>query len=207
MANTFRGGFRFMGNLYGAAQAQVRAYPATSGRNATGGHIYIGDVVTINTSGFVEPMATGGTALGVVVGIEQLDAVPGVDTRPSGPFNPTDLNLSGRFLGPSDYGFVYVIPAMGNVFEVCNAASSTTLAMVQDTCSIVAQAVTGTAWPGTTEHTDAVAARYATDMQINTGVTTNADVRIVALGTATENDYANANTSVIIEFANPQFQA
>jgi hypothetical protein len=209
MANSFQGGFRLANSLYGTTQAQVRAYPATSGRDATGGHIYIGDVVTINTSGFVTPMATGGTAAGVVVGIEKLESAPVIGQTPSAAFNPLDLNLSGRYLAPGEHGFVYILPSQGNVFEVCNAASVTTLAMVGDTCSIVTASVSGTAWPGTTEHTDTAGTsfRYATDIQINTGVTTNADVRIVQLGTNVKNDFASANARVLVEFVNPQFQA
>jgi len=128
MANNIpRQGFKFAYNLYGKSEAQVLAFPATIGRDATGGEIFIGDAIGLLATGFVAPFVSGAACLGVCVGISP-SPTPGTaptattNMNAAPPYNPEALTQ--RSLPAGTAGWVYVIPAGGNAFTVLNVSAS-----------------------------------------------------------------------------------
>ena len=224
MANTIpRQGFKFAYNLYGKSEAQVLAFPADTNRNATAGEIFIGDAVGMLTTGFVTPFVSAGACLGVVVGIApsptptvSLNITTAMNAAP--PFNADALQQ--RSLPYNNSGWIYVIPAAGNVFTVLNTTAST-LAVLGATslaaggCSVVGTAGTAIT-AGLVHGTNFGAAGYTgnSNMAVDGTLTTNTDFRILGVsnlyvgGTNTnagQNDPAFVLNQVYGIFKTPAF--
>ena len=217
MANNIpRQGFKFAYNLYGKSEAQVLAYSAAAARG-TNGEIFIGDAVAL-TSGYVVPFISGGNCVGIVVGIAKaLDtttsqsATAAMNAAP--PYDPT--NLQQRSLATADAGWVYVIPAGGNVFTCLNIAV-TTIAQVGNV-GISVVGTTGTAIAAADAHgiiTGAAGYTGNSNMAVSTSLTTSKDVSVVGIsnifvgGTNSnggQNDPASANAQVLVLFRTPCF--
>ncbi len=120
MANADRpNGFVFAKSLTGhAPNGMIRRYEASDRSSDTTnnhGDIYVGDPVKFS-SGKVLPANSGDTVLGVAVAVGKDSA----DHGQSGPYNAD--NLEQRHLAYDEDGYVYVMPAEGNLFEVQTAA-------------------------------------------------------------------------------------
>jgi hypothetical protein len=119
MANTDRpNGLRFVKSQIGAVQPQLRRYEAadrTADSTNNHGDIYIGDPVAIS-SGKVLPANKGDTVAGVVAAVGKTTTSFG-ETQP---FNADDLGQ--RYLASGEAGYVWIVPAEGNLFEVQTAA-------------------------------------------------------------------------------------
>ena len=217
MPNSFRnGGFRLANSRVADTQSQLRVYPATNGRHATGGGIFVGDAVHLNTSGFIVPAAstasTGASVIGVVAAVTKLDAAPTNVSIPDTMANPTNLDRSGMYLAPGEFGWVWVIPAEGNTFEAVNVHTSTTVAIIGDLVSIVGT-TTGSALTATTvadgpDTAHGASPTFISTMAVNTSLTTNPDVRVLGVSYSTDSgDNTAANSRILVEFNNPQFQS
>lgn len=121
MANADRAnGFSFAKSLTGhAPNAMARKYPVTVNAERTAltdGAIYLGDAVQFGTTtgaGTILPFTSGQQCAGVVVGVGTND---GIEMGEAGPFDAE--NLEKRFLSETEAGFVWIIPAKDNLFEV-----------------------------------------------------------------------------------------
>lgn len=89
MAKTANTGFYFRKSLYGVDQPAAQTYIIDN--SAT---VKIGDLVRINTSGYLVRCATGGIPAGVLVGI--------VDQNGTGVFSPRATGVAGATLTPDD---------------------------------------------------------------------------------------------------------
>jgi hypothetical protein len=121
MANTSRpNGFSFAKSLTGhAPNAMLRRLEAADrSADATGNHgdIYIGDPVKL-VAGKVLPANSGDTVYGVAVGT---GTSTGITHGDAGNFHPESLET--RYLALDADGYVWVMPAEGNLFEVSTAA-------------------------------------------------------------------------------------
>ena len=220
MANsTARTGFKLAYNIYGKVEAQVLAYPAGNLRTGAGSEIFIGDVVSL-VSGLVVPalgIATSGATnvLGVVVGVSAMPgnvvptALNSMNAAP--PFIPENLQQRSLPIGTS--GWVYVIPAAGNVFSTINT-TATTIAQIGALAALVGTAGTLTVDTTILHGVNLGSADYTGNSThaISSGAATPGDCRIVGVynnfpGTfATgQTDPSQVNGAVLVMIRNPLF--
>jgi hypothetical protein len=220
MANsTARTGFKLAYNIFGKVEAQVLAYPAGKTRDATGGEIFIGDVVQLS-SGLATPAVGVATTtgminvLGVVVGVSPMPGNPtptalnSMNAAP--PFNPD--SLQARSLPATIAGWVYVIPAAGNVFSTVNV-SATAIAQIGANATLVGTA--GTITTASTAHgilTGVDGYTGNSTHAIDSGAATPGDIRIVGVynnfpGTpfTGQTDPSAVNGAVLVMLRNPVF--
>lgn len=190
MANPDRpNGFRPVKSLIGAPiNMMLRKYEAADrSADTTNNHgdIYVGDPVSLS-SGKVVPANSGGTILGVCVGV----GVDGSDHGDVGMFDPS--NLEKRYLGLAESGYVWVCPAEGVLFEVQTAADL--------------DLVPGSAADISTDATEAHGSRTTGLSSCELVSSVNADVHVVEDVAAPDNDTTLVNARHLVRFALTAFE-
>lgn len=187
MANTDRpNGFIPVKSQLGAPwSALIRRYEAADRSSDTTnnhGDIYIGDPVKFS-SGKLAPANSGDTVAGVVVGIENTSSA----SKPHfGMVMADPGNLGRQYLPLADSGYVYIVPAAGVLFEV-QSASDLDL-VVGDTAD--------TTLVADTAHGSQTTGRSSVELTTSS----DADVEVVQLQTAPDNDTTLANARYIVKF-------
>jgi hypothetical protein len=127
---------------------------------------------------------SGGTALGVVVGVGKDNSDTALNTDNTIRYYDPD-NLSKRYLAHDEDGYVGVVPAEGVLFQVQSSASG----LVQGAQADIA--ITGTAARGSRTTGNS-------RQEITTAV--NNDVEVVELVNAPDNDPALTEADVLVKF-------
>lgn len=131
MANSDRpNGFVPVGTISGANYTGLIdvAYSPAADRSSdttnSHGDIYIGDPISISTAGAVTPADSGescdGVAIGFGVASSQQFGADGSIANTAPPYDPA--NLTKRYLGYLEAGFVYYVPTVDVIFEVQSAS-------------------------------------------------------------------------------------
>lgn len=187
MANTDRpSGFTFAKNLFGApASGLIRKIRVASGADAD---IFVGSpLIAVDGEDGAEIGASDGDILGVAVGFGR--DVPGTHNGGwiAGPYNPA--NLENRFFDASastnTEWYIWYIPALDNLFEI-QSASDLDLE-IADTADFTAESGDTTTGRSTVELT----------------TSSNADVNVVELVEAVDNDRTLTNARYLVMFRNP----
>lgn len=185
MANADRpNGFRFAKSHLGAVQPQLRRYEAgdrSSDTTNNHGDIYIGDPVKI-TSGKVFPANKGDTVAGVVVAVGKTTTSFG-ETQG---FDPD--NLGKRYLGHAETGYVWIVPAEGNLFEVQTSADLDLVEGSSADMNIVAATAHGSRTTG--------------NSNVELGTASAVDVIVVEQDLSVDNDTSLANARHLVRFVN-----
>lgn len=190
MANPDRpNGFTPMGTTDGSPwNGRVRRYEAADrSADTTGNHgdIYVGDPVKLS-SGKVLPANSGDQVTGVVVAV-------GTDTSINeqgfGPYNAN--NLTKRYLGYAESGYVWVAPANMCIFGVQSASDLDLVVGSAADTNIAAATAHGSQTTGmsTAELTTA----------------SNNDVVVVEIPLYPDNDPTLANARYLVQFSNVDF--
>lgn len=206
--NPYLPGLRFAGTSIGGVGSNkppaikipiASAYAPTAA--GTGVNLHVGDAVTLNTTGalkiIVGSEGTQTTIWGVIDGFsEQWDATNGV-------MMPQDRYVSGTTWGTNmdRMGFAYVIPMVGNLWEVCcdDASTATTkaayYALFGENCDLVLSADT----------TNAGDPKVVTKIDISTHdpATATLQVRLVGFSPRLGIDYSGLNVPLIVECNKP----
>lgn len=184
MANRQRGGFRWRGNLLAptAINPPIEILPVADDYSTA---LYIGDPVKLLSTGYIAAASAGDTLYGVFVGCEQY--YDGTAIRKGGKY-PASQSYDTNFERQTK---VRVIPAFGQIFALCadDGTTATTyaahLAFIGENCEWVA---------GTASGDDSGAL-----LDISTHATTNTlSLRLHALGTGTDQDFASAYVEYLV---------
>lgn len=195
MANTDRpNGFSFAKTLNGSpATGMIRKYKAADRSSDTAndhGDIYIGDPVTMTSTGVVVANS-GDVILGVAMATGSVEEI---EHGSENYFNAD--NLEQRFLAADKEGYVAVMPANGIVFEVQTA---TDLDLVPGATADINSA-SGTAH----------GSRDTSKSNVELVASSNEDVTVVELVESPDNDPTLANARYLVQFnqvAYAQYQA
>ena len=182
MANTDRpNGLKASKTINGSPVAQMlRKLTVAARADATGNHgdIYIGDPVKVSIAGVVTVADSGDVIYGVCAGV----GIDNVDHGETGMFKADDLET--RYLPNTTAGFIWVYPKENMLFEV-QSASDLDL-------TINAEAdITNTAATAHGSQTTGVSSCELTTLA-------NADVTVVELQTAPDNDTTLANARYLV---------
>lgn len=186
MANTNRpNGFRPVMGQFGNFHGLIRKYEAGDRSTDTTnnhGDIYVGDVVKL-TSGKALPANSNDTVLGVVVGVGTAGT-----HGDAGMFKPASLDE--KHLAYNESGYVWVVPAEGNLFEVQSGSDLDLLAGSQADISVDAGEAHGSR---TTGQSNAVLV-----------ADTNHDVEVIEVVSSEDNDSTLAYTRYVVQFTKTQ---
>jgi hypothetical protein len=184
MANIDRpNGFAPVKNLYGSpwsATARTLAVAARTDATNNHGDIYIGDPITVSASGVVSVADSGVAVLGVVVGI----GTPSTTHGKPGIFDPS--NLVKQYLAHDEAGYVWYVPAEGNLFEIQTASALSLKPGMKADHNVTAA----------TAHGDRD--RSQSDAELVTA--TNNDVIVIEDATYPNNDTTLANARHLVMF-------
>lgn len=193
MANTDRpNGFTPVKSLLGAPwTGLIRRYEAADrSSDTTGNHgdIYMGDPVKFSSGKLLPADGNSTTVAGVVVGVENTSSA----SKPHfGMVMADPGNLGRQYLPAADSGYVYIVPAAGMLFE---AQSATDLDLVPgDTADISLAA--------NTAHGSQTTGQSSAEI-----VTSSfADLEVVQVQTAPDNDATLTNARYLVKFVNVAF--
>ncbi len=202
MANPDRpNGFRPVGTLSGAPwQGSIRRAKMADITDATNDHgdIYIGDPITVDTSGFAVVADSGESKIiGVCVGVGYIPA--GNTAAESGMFNAQ--NLEKRYGNHDDADaavviWIYYAPSHDTIFEVQNAAA---MAITVNAVGLELDITNTAATAHGSRTTSLSSCELTTD--------TNSDVKVVAHPEYPDNDLTLANARLHVMFADTEFRA
>ena len=182
MANTDRpNGFKASKTLNGSpVSAMLRKLTVAARADATGNHgdIYIGDPVKMSVAGVVTVANSGDIIYGVCAGV----GIDNIEHGDTGMFKADDLET--RYLPDTTAGFVWVYPKENVLFEIQSASDlDLTVGATADT-NVAAATAHGTQGTG------------VSSCELTTSA--NADVTVVELQTAPDNDTTLANARYLV---------
>lgn len=159
------------------------------------GDLYIGDPINISTAGAVIFADSNVAVSGVAVGFGHASTVQfgatGTINDPAPPFDPS--NLTKRYLGYDEAGWVYYVPATDVLFEIQSASDlDLEVGSLADTTGAAA-----TAHGSRTTGFSSVELTTASDN----------DVKVVEIVHAPDNDLTLANARYIVEIFIDNFEA
>lgn len=183
MANTDRAnGFKASKTLNGSpVSGMLRKFTVAARADATGNHgdIYIGDPIKVSSAGVVTVADSGDIIYGVVAGV----GIDNIEHGDTGMFYAD--NLETRYLPDTTAGTVWVYPKENTLFEI-QSASDLDLT-VNSTADITNTAATA--------HGSQTTSQSSCELTTNA----NADVTVVELQTAPDNDTTLANARYLVQ--------
>ena len=202
MANPDRAsGFTPVGTLSGASwQGLVRRAQMANLTDNTANHgdIYIGDPITLDTSGFAVVADSGEEKIiGVCVGVGYVGA--GNAANEAGMFNPANLEKRYGDEVQADAGdtiWIYYAPSHDTIFEIQNDAA---MAITVNAVGLELD-ITNTA---ATIHGSRTTSISSCELTTNS----NSDVKVVAHPEYVDNDLTLANARLHVMFADTEFRA
>jgi len=182
MANTDRpNGFKASKTTNGSPVAHMlRKLTVAARSDATGNHgdIYIGDPVKVSVAGVVTVADSGQTIYGVCAGI----GIDNIDHGDTGMYKADDLET--RYLPDATAGFIWVYPKENVLFEIQSASDLDLTVGAEADIDNAADTAHGTQLTG------------KSSCELTT--LSNADVTVVELQAAPDNDTTLANARYLV---------
>jgi hypothetical protein len=195
MANADRPrGFKFHKAQIGPSFATLRRYQAstattrTSDSTANHGDLYIGDPVKL-TAGMALVADSADTVVGVVAAVGKTPSNTFGETQG---FNPDDLGM--RYLPYDAAGYVWIVPAEGNLFT-CQTAADADL--------VPGSALVDFNIVATGSHGSRTTGFSSAELAVATGGT--ADCLVVENNLAIDNDETLTNSETVVMFNTTSF--